>query len=367
MPKPQDIIEFEDLHGNPDPDAREVDVDLDAGKDPAVRRARLDRDDDGGKPPDDDLFDDLPSRRERDERPADREDRPERRGRGNDFDARLDRERTARQRERDRADAAERRAADLEAELETTRKQRSETSRKELDDRIKVIEGQLEAALESEDSKAQVRLTSELTDVKARRIALDYVDQPTRQTDDEKPTRQPRNEHLDKFLDTVGDWYKRDGFARETRLLNRLDREVHQDGFDPRSKEYFVELKARMKEKAPELFEDDDTDRDDDDLDARGRDRDDDRRGRDRDRGRSRDEDDDRGRRRPRRTPVAGADRDADGRSARRQTDQNRVRLTEADFANMRSFGLNVDDPEVLKEYARNKRQTEREYADERR
>ena len=51
-----------------------------------------------------------------------------------------------------------------------------------------------------------------------------------------------------------------------------------------------------------------------------------------------------------------GSDRDVDGRT-RTAGRSSRVTLTREDYANMRTYGLDPSDPEVLKEYARNKRQ----------
>lgn len=322
-----DVIEFEDLHGNPDPESRELEVDLEEKDTGIRRRARLaepDAGDDG-----DDLFGDLPSNRTA-PRSDDDSDEP-RKGRKNDFDARLEREKEARKRDRDRADAAERRLADLEAELRTTRKANSENSLKALDDQITEAETSLERALEAEDTKLQVKLTSQLGDLKARKVAAEF----TREDDPEPAPRtaQPaRNEELETFLSGHDDWYKRPGFERQTRILNRLDKEVFADGYDPKDPDYFVELNRRLREKHPEVFDDSKPDEGDG-----------------RDRGRAQ------GRRNT--SPVAGADSDVDGRGAPRQN-SNRVRLTSADFANMRAFGLNTEDPEVLKEYARSKRQS---------
>ncbi len=341
MPR-NDVIEFEDLHGNPDNEGRELEVDLDTDKDPSIRRARLDDEPlPKGKPGADDDFDDLPSNRTDDDRSGERTDKRS----GNTFEARLEREREARKRERERAEAAERRAAEAEAQLRKQRKAQTEETVQQLDTQISDVEAQLEAALEAEDTKLQVKLTSKLTDLKARRIAHDYIDRGEEDTDggdgaDGRGSRTPqKNELVDKFTDQHADWFKRPGFERQTRLLYRLDKEVHADGYDPTDPEYFEELNRRLREKAPEVFDDEGGDADDR-------------------RGRTRAQDEGR-----RRSAVAGSDRDVDGRYTSRRGDPNKVKLTPEDFANMRNFGLDPNNPEVIKEYARNKRQAESEGA----
>lgn len=329
----EDVIEFEDLRGNPDPDHDDLEVDLDhdsASKGISRSSPRIKPDDDGAL---DDEFDDLHGNR-----PDDRADGKQERktGRsGNDFEARLEREKEARKRERERADAAERRAAEAEARLKDHRKQESKQTLESLDARVAETEVQLEAAMEREDTKAQVKLTSQLTDLKARRIAMDYV---TPEGDDEPtvPVKAEANPHLSRFLSGHDDWYKRPGFERQTRLLYRLDKEVHADGYDPKDPDYFEELNRRLRDKAPEVFDDGEGD---DSRTARGR-------------GRDREQDP----RDTRRSPVMGSDRDVDGRT-RTAGRSSRVTLTREDYANMRTYGLDPSDPEVLKEYARNKRQ----------
>jgi len=187
----------------------------------------------------------------------------------------------------------------------------------------------LERAVEDGNTKEQVRLTEQLTDQKAEKIRSEILLQDLSENGNLQPfsdkvTTDSTDQSLaDKWTEGKSDWYKRDGFERQTRVANRIDREVFEDGYDPTTKEYFIELDLRLKEKMPDLFDpaDDGT----------------------------------RGRQRPTRSPVApvgGAD------TGRQRSSSSKIQLGEEDFANMRRFGLNPNDPEVLKEYARNKRET---------
>ena len=49
----------------------------------------------------------------------------------------------------------------------------------------------------------------------------------------------------------------------------------------------------------------------------------------------------------------------AESASTKRRSSSSRVELDEHDFENMRRFGLDTNDPDVLKEYAMNKREAE--------
>jgi hypothetical protein len=128
-------------------------------------------------------------------------------------------------------------------------------------------------------------------------------------------------------MDGHSDWYGARGFERQTRLANRIDKEVFADGFRPDSDDYFEELDKRIKKKEPNLF--DDVTADDADDDTKGK--------------------------RPT-SPVAGVETTG---VRRQRTSGSKVELTEDDFANMRRFNLDPSDPEVLKEYARNKREAD--------
>jgi hypothetical protein len=135
---------------------------------------------------------------------------------------------------------------------------------------------------------------------------------------------------VDRWVDERGDWYRQPGFERATRLANRLDKELYREGFDPKTREYFDELDRRIKKEMPDLY---------DDFQAA-------------DAGTDTGKDT-----RRKRSPVAPVD----GDQGRQRVERNsgKIRLEQEDFDNMRRFGLDTNDPEVLKEYARNKREAE--------
>jgi hypothetical protein len=123
-------------------------------------------------------------------------------------------------------------------------------------------------------------------------------------------------------------------------MAQRISKAIFREGYRPDDADYFEELDARLKDKAPKLF----TENPDDELEpARGS------------RRRQRSQD-------GKRTPVAAAD-DSSRDGSKRRLNPNRVELGEAEFANMRRFGLDPGNPAHIKEYAANKRQIEREEA----
>lgn len=342
MPRQQqteDIV-FEDLHGDAEADDSTVEVDLDGEDGGSItHKARTstedgeptggndgasidygdtsgdDDADDGGEPGEGDRGDDRFSKK---------------------FEKRLDREQRAKRRERDRADTAEADNARLRKQLAKKRGSSNEDKGRDLDRQIDQLEVDLTEAIEKGDTKSHVRLNGQLTDLKAEKIALKYV--PEDDDDDgldDSPATPPRNNLADEWMDDHSDWYGKKGFLRQTRLANRLDKEVHADGFRPSDEDYFEELDNRLREAAPELF--------DDDGDPAPPPRKTQRQRRD---GKPR-------------SPVASAD-DA-SRNSNPRTNPNKVDLGPIEFANMRRFGLDPNNKDHLKEYALNKRQTDAE------
>lgn len=338
----RDEIVFEDLHGTQDPEM--VTVDLDASsKDNGISRAPAEKvvDDDAGA--DDSIeFDNLRSaQREADEQ-DDGDDGASKAGEDDDYSkkvqARIGREQRAKRKAQDEASYWKQQAERLAKDQYERDKKNLKRDIEQVDLDIESLQSDLERAIEEGQTKDQVRLTNRLTDLKAKKaraeVSLDNLSEDGNfqpfddkiQPDSQKPTKRL----ADQWMDDRSDWYGAKGFERQTRLANRIDKEVYKDGYDPNTPEYFEELDRRLKEKEPTLY---------DDLDAA-------------------DEAGDRGNQqnqRPTRSPVAAVNR----QDSQRLNRGSKVELTEEDFATMRQFNLDPNDPEVLKEFARNKREAE--------
>lgn len=329
-------IVFEDLHGVHEDKPLEVDLDADT-KDDGIRRAPADdaADDDTGDDDDGALAaaddDDDSSDDAGDDAAASSDDEDD--AYSKKVKARIDRERRQTQKARDEAkywrDQAEKMAKD------TSKRDRDQLAKsiEQAEAQIESTQAELESAIEGGNTKDQVRLTSKLTDLKAEKIQAelrlsDLPEDGNVPPFDGKVTPPSENKQTlaQKWVEDRSDWYQARGFEKYTRMANRLDKEVYRDGFDPDTDEYFEELDRRLKKAAPVLYDDDK------DLTP--------------------DEDAGKNRNRKKVSPVAGVDT---GASSRRSGKGSKVELTEADFANMRRFNLNTNDPEVLKEYARNK------------
>lgn len=354
MSRPEDQIVFEDLHGvNED---EPVTVDLDAGtKGDGITRAPTEQvaDDDDNK--DDRVeFDNLRSAQTDDDDESEQQadtkgDKDDKASKASEDDdeyskkvkARIAREQRAKRKERERAEYWENQAKQLAKSQYESEKTGFKRVIEQADSALVQTEADLEKAIEDGDTKGQVRLTKRLSDLKADKVLAESrlenlsPDGNVQPFDGKVSPEGGKSEKslANDWMDDRGDWYGARGFERQTRLANRLDKEVFKDGYDPKTPEYFEELDRRIKEKEPNLYEDldaagDDTDKDDKDETTQ-------RRGK------------------PVVAPVGGNE------TRRQRTSGSKVELGAEDFQNMRDFGLDPNDPEVLKEYARNKAEAE--------
>jgi hypothetical protein len=335
-------IVFEDLHGlNED---KPVTIDLDAGnKDTGISESPDDQSagDDAGN--DDDIqIDELRSADLNDdaEPEPDNKDAASKPSGDDDYSkkvkARIQRATRGEKRAKQESEYWKRQAESLHKQSTERGMEAAKKIIEQADSAIENTQAQLKTAIEDGKTDDQVRLTSQLTDQKAEKIQAEFSLTDLSESGNLEPfdgkvvTPTPKGEkEADRWVEERSDWYGAKGFERQTRLANRLDKEVMSDGYDPDTPEYFEELDNRIKAKEPKLYDAAD------DADTPPPDE---------------------GSERPRRTPVAPVD---GARNRRQRSNSSKVELGETDFANMRRFGLDPNDPKVLREYAANKREAE--------
>lgn len=328
-------IIFEDLHGVQEDKPVQVDLDADAN-DEGIYRAPAD------DAVDEDTSDDDALARSRDD-DDDESTSDDKRSKGASSDsddddyskkvkARIERERRAKKKAQDEAGYWKEQAEKLARDQSKASRDQLKRAVEQAESGIESVQAELERAIEDGNTKDQVRLTSKLTDLKAEKIQAevrlsDLPEDGNVPPFDGKVTSpsEKRESLADRWVEDRGDWYGARGFERQTRIANRLDKEVYRDGFDPKTDEYFEELDRRIKAQFPDLYDDDSQDDSPVEKDTSNR---------------------------RKQSPVAGVNSQG---NQRRSSKSSKVELTEADFENMRRFNLDVNNPEVLKEYARNK------------
>lgn len=346
MSTPEDQIVFEDLHGLQEKEPVTVDLDA-ATKETGIELTPAEQAADTDTGIDDSLqLDGLRSADADDTSAAELEaDKKKTASSDSDDDdyskkvkARIQRATRATTKERQRGDYWENQAKEMAKNSYKQEKASLTSVVEQADSQIESTQNQLEAAIEAGNTKDQVRLTTQLnnqtaakvrSEVALENLSLDGNVQPFGDkvtTDGRKSTESLS----DQWMEDQGDWYKMQGFERQTRLANRLDKEVFADGYLPDTPEYFEELDRRIREKEPTLY---------DELDAGAE-----------------DTDTDKGKRKKGKNVVAPVG----GNETRHQrSSSSKVELDAEDFATMRQFNLDPNDPEVLKEFARNKREAE--------
>lgn len=354
MSRPEDQIVFEDLHGVQEDEAITVDLDADTKDDGITRTPAEQAADDDARNDDDIQIDGLRSADTDDGEEADdsvaeqkdaKKDDASKVSEDDDYSKRvrnrINREQRAKRKERERGDYWENKARELAKEGYQREKDSFERSIEQADSDIEQVQADLEKAIEDGQTKDQVRLTNRLTDLKADKaraeIGLNNLSEDGNLDPFDgkvSPTPDTNQSEADKWTESRADWYRQQGFERQTRIANRIDREVFKDGYDPNSPDYFEELDRRLKAEIPEVYEDIDAKADTDDKD---------------------DKESNKSRGKP---VVAGVDRSNES-SNRQRANSSKVELTQEDFDTMRQFNLDPNDPEVLKEFARNKREAE--------
>jgi hypothetical protein len=343
MSRPEDQIVFDDLHGMQEKEPVTVDLDADT-KGTGIELSPDDQSAEVDTGNDDELhFDSLRSADVEADPQVDKEVDASSDSEDGKYSkkvkSRIQRATRATAKERQRGDYWEGQAKQLAKDSYQREKRSLEGTIEQSDSRIENTQNQLETAIEGGNTKDQVRLTSLLTDQKAAKIqaevGLDNLSPDGNvQPFSDKVTPDGRTDtkaEADTWMEDRGDWYGARGFERQTRLANRLDKEVFADGFDPKTPEYFEELDKRIKEKEPSLY--DDLDAGADDIDT-----------------------DDTPRKKGKNVvaPVGGNE------TRQQRTNSSKVQLGPEDFATMRQFNLDPNDPAVLKEFAANKREAER-------
>lgn len=252
----------------------------------------------------------------------------------------------------------------------------------ELQVKIDAVTAKLKAAKDAGDTALDLQFTIELTDLQADKKLIERRSEHQAAearraaeagTDGAEEARTPAQQRIDrmtsKWQTANRKWWNLNRFQDVRQDAIELDKELRRevkDGLldlEEYSDEYFAELSIRLKENYPDLdvrgLDGEAIEAEPEDLDRDARHRDDDRRDRD-------DRRDDRRRDRdpPRRTSrhpggnMGTRDGRRNGSDALTMAQQGRVRLTEADYAQMRVYGLNPNDPAQKRAFAKERMRT---------
>lgn len=213
------------------------------------------------------------------------------------------------------------------------------------------LESKIEAAMEDGDSKAVARLTREMgeltADVRDRKRELERAataDDDADDLDDDSPKIIPRAMEWVKEQD----WWDDDDLGHVRAYVRKADMALQKKGYNPTDDDFYEQLEALVEKKYPGIVEhtmDDLGEEDDDDLDLE-------------------DEEDEfdeipsksrrRRKKRRKRSPVSEGDRGGVARTKKKHRAKNERKLTRARIANMRTFGMDPENPEHVEAYLDN-------------
>jgi hypothetical protein len=255
----------------------------------------------------------------------------------------------------------------------------------EINAKIETTKTKLAAAIEAGDTAKQLEINIELAELVADKKIYErrseYQAQQVREAaeageggqDQGDPDQARIDRAVSKWRTQNRNWFNLRRFSDVRADAVELDKELRQEVSAGRldmqeySDEYFAELSARLKDLYPDLdvrgLDGDRIEAESEDLDRDARNSRDDDRDLERGRGRGDRDRDDRGSRRPapRRHPsgnMGSGDRRRGPNDARQLAEQGRVRLSNADYAQMRQYGLDPNDPEQKKEFAKERMRT---------
>lgn len=250
---------------------------------------------------------------------------------------------------------AETRAANAERENTELRHRLGMTEGRALDSTISDLEGrasglrdQLRVAKENGDTDKELEITDKLIDVRADLKEAQRIKGRMRpETDNDGGRRAPEPDRGERLTPEhqqerairglpkrAQTWVRERGFFGWTESQRAfamgIDAEMTKEGFDPGTPEYYTEMDARIGRVFPDLYED---------------------------------EDDDGPKPEPAPKPTKRTDATppvaAPSAAPANPSKGGKVTLGPADFKNMRNFGLDPENAEHCKEYARNKRRAE--------
>lgn len=204
--------------------------------------------------------------------------------------------------------AAERELQELRAWREQIERERAQSYANEAESSVSRTQQALRRAIENGDTDKQVELQEQLAEQRMRA-------QQAKQYSQQQPA--PRNQLAERWKADNADWYGDPEYAAETAATNAIDQQLAREGYDPNSPQYFKELDRRITERFSYLAVEDD----------------------DQEQGRQAPS-------RPKQQPVAGATRQP-------PSGKRSVKLTKDDVAAARMMGLDLSDPAVKREYAR--------------
>jgi len=231
------------------------------------------------------------------------------------------------------------------AELERTGK--TDALEDEFGTKITDLESRIEAAMEDGDSKIVFKLTRELgeltADVKERKRKLerDVDDDPDDL--DEEPTK-----IIPRAMEWVKeqDWWDDEDLGHVRAYVRKADMALQKKGYKPTDDDFYEQLEALVEKKYPGVVEHTmDLDEEDDDLDL--------------DEENEFDEIPSKRRRKlkkksRRRSPVSEGDRGGIARDRKKRKLKKTRTLTRARIANMRTFGMDPENPEHVEAYLDN-------------
>ena len=241
---------------------------------------------------------------------------------------------------REQLEAGNKRLSELERKSQDTETRAEQRERqREMDIELERLETELAEAIENGDSTGQAKAQTEIA-----RTTAQFQTGTTESTNDSADTGTRKgagsdeNPLLDSWMRENSHWYGKEGKRRESREVQNIQDELIEEGYTVETNAFFDELVARHSKKYPKLIRglngrtantvDDDLSDEDEEADAR---------------------------RGGRKAEVEHTDRGGNRKTAGRTRRTREYRLTAEDRTQMRTFGLDPENPSAVKHFVSEK------------
>jgi|TARA_R110000744_G_scaffold62471_3_gene128917 hypothetical protein len=220
---------------------------------------------------------------------------------------RIAREVSKRKAEEDKTRLLEERLAKLESAAQTQDKNT-------LENQYQTVSKDLKEAIEGGDTEKQVKLMDEMADVRSR------IQTVQKAPPEVKPKETVVPEITREWISKNSHWWNKTGHRGATQTAFGIDADLTDEGYDVAEPDYYEEMNKRMSKLYPELIKPEENPVQDEQKDVENK---------------------------PRvQSPVAGVSRSNQGTA-------KSVRLTSNDLQNAVTFGIDINDPNALKRYAK--------------
>jgi hypothetical protein len=213
---------------------------------------------------------------------------------------------------------AEQKAVNLEQRLAELEKKTFDLAGKSLKNNYSSVSAELKTAIEEGNTDKQVELYEKMADIRGQMSKTEELSSSVPKVEKKQAETPPLAAD---WVKENREWFNKPGYRKETAMAYGIDAELTEEGWDVNDPDYYIEMDKRLKSSGMAYFsknEEDTVQTDKNVVQKNNRVQ----------------------------SPVAGVSR-------KKETDSNRVKLTQDDIRTAQTFGIDINDEAALKRFAK--------------